>query len=358
MKKGIVVEGDPTTGGGEVLVGSGYMIDGETIAVLGDPVSCKIPLHGSGNIVEGDPNLLVNGKPVALHGHKVSCGCTLIAVKLPELNFVDKPVTTFEESMCLADYGEKFAKEARKESLKEIFNIPIPENIKSIANFVLNLLEECGPKEICTKLPINKLFTQNPKRCEFIVQNKNDKQKKIFYETSGKRGAWNYALNNPKQDSYYLINKTFEYETDPLNRVVVAQNVKPLAPVPSDPNRRNKTWQSEVGASGGRGKDSQGKNLDDGGHIFANQFQGPGEKINMVPQDRYSNQNGEWRRNEERWQTLSEPDKYGVKNDVYLKIKPVYEGNSVRPKEFLVKETIVDGYTGEVTRQELPVIPN
>ena len=59
----IVVRRRSHYGGGEVLVGSGYMIDGETIAVLGDPVSCKIPLHGSGNIVE-DPNLLLMANPL------------------------------------------------------------------------------------------------------------------------------------------------------------------------------------------------------------------------------------------------------------------------------------------------------
>ena len=178
MKKGIVVQGDPTTGGGEVLVGSGYMIDGEIIAVLGDPVSCKNPFHVAGNIVEGDENLLVNGKPVALHGHKVSCGCTLISTKLPELNFVDKPITTLEKTMCLAAYSEKFANEARKESLKKIFNIQISENIKNIIEFFLSLPEKCAPNEICTKLPLDKLLLQNPKRCDVIVNSELDKKKK------------------------------------------------------------------------------------------------------------------------------------------------------------------------------------
>ena len=91
--------------------------------------------------------------------------------------------------------------------------------------------------------------------------------------------------------------------------------------VPSDPNRRNKTWQSEVGASGGRGKDSQGKNLDDGGHILPNQFQGPGKNQYGPKQDRYSNQ--KWRMEETKndGKPFSEPDKYGSQNDVYLKIK-------------------------------------
>ncbi len=79
MEKGIVVEGDPLSSGGKVTQGSGTMVNGLKIALLGDPVSCPIPLHGSGTIVEGDPNVLICGKPVALEGHKVSCGCTLLA---------------------------------------------------------------------------------------------------------------------------------------------------------------------------------------------------------------------------------------------------------------------------------------
>ncbi len=86
MKKGIVVEGDPLSSGGKVTQGSGTMVNGLKIALLGDPVSCPIPFHGSGTIVEGNPNVLICGKPVALEGHKVSCGCTLLA-KLVGNNF-------------------------------------------------------------------------------------------------------------------------------------------------------------------------------------------------------------------------------------------------------------------------------
>ncbi len=75
MEKGIVVEGDPLSSGGKVTQGSGTTVNGFRIAVLGDPVSCPIPLHGSGTIIEGDTNALFNDKPVALEGHKVSCGC-------------------------------------------------------------------------------------------------------------------------------------------------------------------------------------------------------------------------------------------------------------------------------------------
>ncbi|MXN73671.1 hypothetical protein GR157_02840 [Burkholderia sp. 4701] len=43
------------------------------IAVLGDPTD-----HG-GRIVSGSNHHKIGGVPVALHGHRTECGCTLIA---------------------------------------------------------------------------------------------------------------------------------------------------------------------------------------------------------------------------------------------------------------------------------------
>ncbi|APJ02827.1 PAAR domain-containing protein [Silvanigrella aquatica] len=101
MEKGIVVEGDPLSSGGKVTKGSGTIVNGLRIAVLGDPVDCPIPLHGSGTITEGEPKALIGDKPIALEGHKVSCGCTLIAKTVgekfkigvsqpPEPSFIEK----------------------------------------------------------------------------------------------------------------------------------------------------------------------------------------------------------------------------------------------------------------------------
>lgn len=368
MKKGIIVQGDPTTGGGEVLVGSGYMIDGETIAVLGDPVSCKNPFHVAGNIVEGDENLLANGKPVALHGHKVSCGCTLISTKLPALNFVDKPVTASEKNQCffdkrMADFAEK-----DKQQLDAFINSLNIENLvpdfmanfaKSFLKSFLNVSKDYGRHgpNYGAKL-LESLSQNNSSRCEVIINSEIDKQKKlpastqppaqpqqkkIIYTQSGKKGAWNKSLNNPEPNTIYVIDNKFKYETDDLNRVIVAENVQPLQVSPSNPDKRNSDWQSEVGASGGRGKDKKGRNKDDGGHYFANQFGGGGEKLNLTPQDRKSNRSGEWRQTERRWANESKAG-----NKVHVKIEPVYVGNSVRPTKFIVTEKIIDGKTGKL----------
>ncbi|AGH87342.1 PAAR motif family (plasmid) [Ralstonia pseudosolanacearum FQY_4] len=38
-----------------------------------------MPGHRDCVIVEGDPNVKIDGRMVAFHGHKVSCGATLIS---------------------------------------------------------------------------------------------------------------------------------------------------------------------------------------------------------------------------------------------------------------------------------------
>jgi uncharacterized Zn-binding protein involved in type VI secretion len=80
----IIRKGDKTTHGGAVLSGSGTLFfGGISVARKGDKVSCPIPGHGPTTIIEGNANYLDNGIPVAFHGHKCGCGCTLIASFIP-----------------------------------------------------------------------------------------------------------------------------------------------------------------------------------------------------------------------------------------------------------------------------------
>lgn len=82
--KGIIRLGDTHTGGGKVLTGSTHMrFAGIAVARLGDSVSCPIIGHGITVIVEGHPTFKDHGIPVAFHGHRCSCGCTLIS-SLPQ----------------------------------------------------------------------------------------------------------------------------------------------------------------------------------------------------------------------------------------------------------------------------------
>ena len=69
---------DKTTHGGTVLEGSsGVKFMGLEVSCLMDKVFC--PLHGETYIIEGDETSKINGKPIALHGHRCGCGCSLIS---------------------------------------------------------------------------------------------------------------------------------------------------------------------------------------------------------------------------------------------------------------------------------------
>lgn len=74
---GVIRINDKTTHGGIVLEGSsGVKFMGLPVSCLMDKVYC--PIHGNTYIVEGDVGSKINGKPVALHGHRCGCGCSLI----------------------------------------------------------------------------------------------------------------------------------------------------------------------------------------------------------------------------------------------------------------------------------------
>ena len=62
--------------GGKVLEGH-YDCFGKGIASKGDAVVCNH--HGMTKIVEGSAISQVDGQPVALHGHRCACGCTLVS---------------------------------------------------------------------------------------------------------------------------------------------------------------------------------------------------------------------------------------------------------------------------------------
>ncbi|HCD4439301.1 TPA: PAAR domain-containing protein, partial [Klebsiella pneumoniae] len=62
---------------GGSVIGGHYLYFGKGIAVKGDAVKCN--KHGMTTIVEGSSLTKVDGQPVALHGHRCACGCTLVS---------------------------------------------------------------------------------------------------------------------------------------------------------------------------------------------------------------------------------------------------------------------------------------
>ena len=78
--KNVIRVGDQTSHGGKVPTGCGpYLIYGKPVARVGDKCSC--PREGNNNctIVEGDPNHLVGGIPVAFEGWHTDFGAELIS---------------------------------------------------------------------------------------------------------------------------------------------------------------------------------------------------------------------------------------------------------------------------------------
>ncbi len=75
--------------------------------------------------------------------------------------------------------------------------------------------------------------------------------------------------------------------------------------------------------------------------MVATQLGGPGERINLVPQNINLNR-GRWRVMENRWAKAAAEGK-----TVEVEIDIIYEGNSKRPSKFIVYETI-DGVENPV----------
>jgi len=83
--KRVIRLGDQHTHGGRVITAATKTeINGKRVARLGDKAVCPKKGHGVVTIVEGDSSWYVEGQPVALEGHKCSCGCSLIST-LPTL---------------------------------------------------------------------------------------------------------------------------------------------------------------------------------------------------------------------------------------------------------------------------------
>ena len=65
-----------------------FTVGGIPVARMGDRCTCPKKGHNNCVIVEGDPNMVIDGVPVALEGHKLSCGAVLIS-SMPNMGRVD-----------------------------------------------------------------------------------------------------------------------------------------------------------------------------------------------------------------------------------------------------------------------------
>lgn len=173
---------------------------------------------------------------------------------------------------------------------------------------------------------------QNDKSVVEIIDINSNKQ--IIIETSCVKGNWNKALNSElKPNTIYKVDD-YSYFTDEAGRVNKVSGELKLETKDRNIYQQGKSVEIKDGV---RGKDQ-------GGHIIARIFNGPGEQINYVPQTATLN-NGEWKTMEKKWNdALSE----GKKVEVDIKIN--YADN-LRPTDFDVTY-IIKTSDGKIEKTE------
>lgn len=133
--------------------------------------------------------------------------------------------------------------------------------------------------------------------------------------TSGIPGKWNKQLNKKlNANSIYKVDD-YIYKTDDLGRV----NKVEAKLIYKEKGRNEYQQKKSVSIKDGV------KGQDDGGHLIAQIFNGPGEQINYVPQKSNLNR-GDWKAMENKWaKALKE------KKEVHIEINNIFEGESKRP---------------------------
>lgn len=131
-------------------------------------------------------------------------------------------------------------------------------------------------------------------------------------------------------DAYHLKpNENYEshgcrYQTDSYGRIIQCEGTLRL-----DDGKRNNDHQRRAG-----GEDRLEN--DQGGHLIAVRFDGSGKIDNLVPMNQELNQ-GAYKKMENGW---AKELKNG--NTVDVKIRCKYEGDSTRPKEFIVQSVVTE----------------
>jgi len=120
MARAWVRLGDKTSHGGTVIQASAYTYSGGIqVARVGDLVKCPKKGHGTCPIVSGDNTLIVDGKPVARHGDKTSCGASLISSQHNSTadqltSAATEAVTGGEQELSFEDFFSPYEEEAEE----------------------------------------------------------------------------------------------------------------------------------------------------------------------------------------------------------------------------------------------------
>ncbi len=153
--------------------------------------------------------------------------------------------------------------------------------------------------------------------------------------SSGGKEAWSKDLNKPEANTIYKVDGNKTYQTDSMGPVERVESDLSYAK-----NDRNTYQQCVAGKCGVSG--------DEGGHLIASVFNGPGEKLNLLPMNGNLNK-GAWKSMENTWANALKDGK-----PVNVKIEPIYSGSSVRPDRFNVKYSIDGGRPVNVDFKNAP----
>ncbi|QGN49811.1 hypothetical protein GKC29_25290 [Micromonospora sp. WMMC415] len=155
---------------------------------------------------------------------------------------------------------------------------------------------------------------------------------------AGQPGAWNRTVNRRKlQPNTTYVERTtgYTYKTDSKGRVTHFSGR-----LQAVDGHRN-AYQQRVAGRPFR------KSTDQGGHLFAHIFRGPGERINLVAMDSNLNLSA-WKRMENRWARALDPDHPtpgAGSQTVRVEGRVHYDPNSAstRPTAFTITEQIDNG---------------
>ncbi|WED25511.1 DNA/RNA non-specific endonuclease [Vibrio sp. DW001] len=131
-------------------------------------------------------------------------------------------------------------------------------------------------------------------------------------------------MNKPEPNKTFKVDDNYSFSTDELGRTKSVSGKLDLTT-----KDRNKYQQGKAGKSG--------ESADEGGHLIASIFNGPGEKINLVPMNGNLNK-GEWKKLENSW-----AEKLREGKSVDVTVEPVYSSSSVRPDSFNITYTVDGG---------------
>ena len=153
-------------------------------------------------------------------------------------------------------------------------------------------------------------------------------KKRAIAEKSGKRGNWNTKLNKKLEPNKLYKVDDYSYLTDKSGRVSKVSGELKLETKDRNMYQQRKAVEIKDGVKG----------EDQGGHLIARIFNGPGEQINYIPQNAKLN-NGKWRAMENEWKKEL---KAGKKVEVEIQIIYDNKNFSKRPQKFVVNTTTTD----------------